>query len=82
MSNQSINVTFEKVQTGVFNVLADGVKTKYEIVNGCAGLSGRDTANIYGIVNGSKVAWVGSIQSAKRMITMRIKKFGPNGPTK
>ena len=66
----AVNVTFEKVQTGIFDVLLNGQKTRFTIHNGCAGLSGRDTRNVYGIWNESKqtVRWIGSLQNAKKFV--------------
>ena len=71
-NTQAVTVTFEKVSTGVFDVYANGVKTKYEIINGSAGLSGRDTMNMYGISGGSQVRWVGTLQAAKKLVTVWV----------
>ena len=63
-------VTFSKVQTGIFDVLLNGNKTRFTIQNGCLGLSGRDTKNVYGIWNEAKqtVRWIGSLQNAKKFV--------------
>lgn len=41
---------FRRISNGVFDVYVDGKKTKYEIINGSRGLSGRNTQNLY-IIN-------------------------------
>jgi hypothetical protein len=40
-------ITWKKVSTGVFDAYVDGVKTDYNVVNGCRGLTGRETPNFY-----------------------------------
>lgn len=62
-------VTFTKVQTGIFDVYVDGVKSDYQIINGSAGLSGHDTANIYGLVNHNTgyIKWLGPLVTAKKL---------------
>ena len=69
-------ITFQKVQTGIFDVLLNGQKTQYTIQNGCLGLSGRDTANVYGICDESKqtVKWIGSLQATKKVVTYWLSK--------
>jgi hypothetical protein len=65
-------ITFKKISAGNFEVLENGQNTGYGIVNGSAGLSGHDTANMYGITrqHGSvNVKWVGTLQAAKKMVT-------------
>ena len=42
-------IKFKKVYTGIFNVLADGQLTEYQILNLDRGISGRG-GNTYGIL--------------------------------
>lgn len=64
------SVSFQRVATGIFDVLRNGEKTKHQIVNGSLGLSGKDTPNVYGVTksNGS-VQWVGTLQASKKLVT-------------
>lgn len=72
-----MTITFNRVATGQFEVLNDGQETGYRIINGSAGLSGRDTQNVYGVVRPTgKVVWIGSLQSAKKCILLTFKKKG------
>ncbi|MFO0271339.1 MAG: hypothetical protein ACK53W_12495 [Gemmatimonadota bacterium] len=65
-----MNIEIKKVATGEFDVLVDGAPTRYRIINGSAGLSGRDTQNVYGITNSATgaVRWIGSLASAKKVV--------------
>jgi len=69
-------LTTNKIQTGFFDVLWNGEKTEYQIINGSAGLSGADTPNIYGIINleTGKRRWIGTLQACKKVITHTIEK--------
>lgn len=74
----SKTVTFENnPRAGEFKALVDGVDSKFRIVNGSRGLSGRDTRNIYLVVrpNGSHIV-VGPLASAKKMLTYTLGKEG------
>lgn len=67
-------VTFQKVTTGEFDVLVDGRKTAYSIVNGSKGMSGYGR-NVYGIVKeGASVRWIGSLQTCKKTLTFQLTK--------
>lgn len=64
----TVNVEFKKIQTGIFDAYVDGVKTPYGIVNGCLGMTGRDTINTYGVTkNGVLVRWLGPLNTCKKM---------------
>lgn len=68
-------VTFKKITTGVFDVLLNGSATKYSIINGSAGLSDRDTFNMYGIATAAgNVRWIGTLHAAKSIVTTWLKK--------
>jgi len=71
MNDNTKRVTFNKITTGLFDVLFDGTKTGYEIYNGSLGASGRG-ANMYIIVNETKGTRkpIGSLQMAKRWAAM------------
>ena len=73
MKNQ---VTFAKVQTGIFDVLLNGEKTEYQIINGSLGMTGRDTVNMYGITNSTNqsVRWFGPLVTCKKAITHTLNK--------
>ena len=64
-------ITIKKQSPGEFTVLSDGEPTEWSIVNGSHGLSGRDTRNMYGIVNSKtgQVRWIGPLHSAKQIAT-------------
>lgn len=67
-------VTFKKIATGEFDVLLDGIHSKYTIVNGSRGLSGHG-ANVYGIVApGVPTKWLGTLASCKKMVTFWLTK--------
>lgn len=69
-------VTFVKVQTGIFNAFLNGQPTEYQIVNGCLGMSGRDTVNTYGVYNKAKdtVRWFGPLRTCKAAIAFTLTK--------
>ncbi len=68
-------ITTLRLATGQFEVHADGNPTGYAIINGSLGSSGRNTINMYGIVNPQgTVAWVGSLASCKRLVARRLSK--------
>jgi hypothetical protein len=70
----SKQVTFNKVTTGIFEVLVDGEKTSWHIINGSAGLSGRGQ-NMYGITKGDgSPKWIGSLQACKKILTYSLNK--------
>lgn len=64
-----------KVSTGEFDVYDNGVKTKYSIYNGSAGLSGKGN-NEYlirtKIGDDYKRTYAGSLQKAKKMVEFWI----------
>jgi hypothetical protein len=68
-------VQFEKVYTGIFNVLADDQPTDYQILNLDRGMSGRG-GNVYGIRKNSeeKSIRIGSLALAKKTVTKWINK--------
>ena len=57
-----------RVSNGQFDTYWNDVKMPYTIVNGSLGLSGRDTANMYGISHGGKVNWIGSLVSCRKLL--------------
>ncbi len=70
-------VNFKKVQTGIFDCYLDGIKTQYQIINGSAGLTGRDTINTYCIAkNGELVKALGPLRTCKFFLTDRLTKVG------
>ena len=71
-------VTFNRVCNGHFDVLKDGVKTDYYIVNGSLGVSGRGR-NLYGIGRESEIGqgtikWLGPLATCKRVVTNWLSK--------
>jgi len=69
-------VTFEKVTTGEFNVLLDGVATGHTIINGSKGVSGHGQ-NVYGIIKADGTTrWIGTLQAAKKLLTFSLTKKG------
>jgi hypothetical protein len=70
-----MTVTFERVTTGEFRVLHNSTPTSFGIINGSAGLSGRDTRNMYGITSSknASVRWIGSLASCKAIVAEWIK---------
>jgi hypothetical protein len=68
-------IEIKRVQNGIFDAYLDGVKTGWQIVNGSAGLSGRDTRNIYCVVrpNGSHIV-IGPLNTAKKLVTETLRK--------
>ena len=73
-------MTTKKLSTGEFDVLWNGVSSGYKIVNGCLGLSGRNTANMYGVKNPDtgKVYWHGSLQLCKKLLAKGLAKRNPS----
>lgn len=65
------NVTFERVATGHFDVLLDGAKTRFSIINGSAGVSGHGL-NVYGIASGDSVRWIGTLQACKKIVRFTL----------
>lgn len=68
-------IEFKKIKPGRFSVINNGQNTKYEIVNGSLGQSGKES-NMYGIFNKDtgKISWIGSLQKAKKSITFTLEK--------
>ena len=66
-------VTFQKITTGEFDVLLNGNKTEYFIVNGSKGLSGY-TENVYGIRKAGGVRWIGTLQACKKILSFTLGK--------
>lgn len=68
-------VEFQKVYTGIFNVLADGQPTDYQILNLDRGMSGRG-GNVYGILKSAEQQSIriGSLALAKKTVTKWINK--------
>lgn len=66
-------VTFNRVRTGEFEVLLNGVVTNWRIVNGSMGVSGRgkNTYCLYHIQTGKTIA-VGSLASAKKSMVYTL----------
>ena len=69
-------LTTNRIAAGQFEVLWNGQKTDWHIVNGSLGLSGRDTQNVYGIANEvtGKRCWIGTLQACKKCLTLTLKK--------
>lgn len=69
-------MTTKKIGTGEFEVLWNGQPTRFSIVNGSRGLSGRDTFNMYGIVTAGKETpkWIGTLHNAKKIVADWLKK--------
>ena len=69
-----VMVTFKKITTGPFDVLANGVQSGYGIINGSAGSSGNGF-NMYGITRPAKpVKWIGTLQASKKIVAAWIQK--------
>lgn len=67
-------LTTQKVATGEFKVIWNGADTGRRIVNGSAGLSGRDTQNVYGIVvPGNPPKWIGTLAACKKILAFTMK---------
>lgn len=66
-------VTFQKVAAGEFDVLLDGVKSQYSIVNGSKGVSGHGV-NVYGIAKPAGTQWIGTLQAAKKLVAFWLTK--------
>jgi hypothetical protein len=73
-------VTFERVANGIFSVYVNGLKTEWEIINGCLGSSGNGR-NLYGISRpdanlpgGCFVRWIGSLAACKKTLKFTLTK--------
>lgn len=64
-------VTFKREARGTFEVYLNGVKTEYGVHNGCLGLSGRDTPNLYLVSRGDQPTRLSglTLQGAKKAVT-------------
>lgn len=76
--------TTKRIATGQFECYWNGVKTDWTIVNGCAGLTGRDSVNIYVVVNEKlgKHIPLGPLNTCKKMVEYACRKADaplPNG---
>lgn len=73
-----MTITWKKVATGQFDALIDGQPSKWQVVNGSLGLSGRDTPNYYlpckGDASIMKPGFGTTLGAAKEMVEKRIKK--------
>ncbi len=78
---KTTRLTTIKIQTGIFDVQWDGKPTAYRIENGSIGLSGRDTANTYMIVNHSKMSFkpIGPLNTCKALLEMKFLKAEKEG---
>ncbi len=76
---QMERLTTKRIANGQFEVYWDGAKTDWQILNGCAGLSGRDTVNIYVIYNSrtEKTVPLGPLRSCKMMLAETFRKNTP-----
>jgi hypothetical protein len=79
MADTGKRVTFKNVCAGHFESYLDGVKTRFGIVNGSLGVSGRNTANMYGVTwttadGEDKRKWVGPLRTCKIMIEQTLLK--------
>ena len=74
--NAAHKIEIKRVATGLFRAVVDGKDTDLEIYNGSNGMSGRTTANIYGIYNHStgQVWWLGQLNSCKAAVRMMLLK--------
>ena len=67
-------LTTTRTAPGEFSVYWQGAETKYQIINGSLGLSGRDTPNVYGIVNPvGTVKWVGTLSACKKTLALTLR---------
>jgi len=68
-------LTTEKICTGQFRVYWNGVATEWTIINGCAGVSGRDSANHYGVLKDGSASprWIGSLAACKKSLTLTFR---------
>jgi hypothetical protein len=69
-------MTAKKISTGEFEVLWNGASTEFYIFNGSLGMSGRNTANVYGIKNTEtgKLIWSTTLQMAKKTVARWLEK--------
>jgi len=66
-------LTTVKTATGTFDVYWNGERTGYTIVNGSLGLSGRDSANMYGYARRENAPrWIGSLTDCKKMLATKL----------
>ena len=72
-------VTFKRISNGEFESYADGSKTPYRIVNGSLGLSGNGR-NMYGIVKGDSVKWLGPLRTCKKAVEYSLQKAAAQPP--
>lgn len=72
-------MTTKRIANGQFEVLWNGEPTKYSIINGSLGLSGRNTQNHYGITSGTGLTWVGTLQAAKKLVRFWLEKQARGG---
>lgn len=71
-----MTVTTIKITTGFFQVLNNGVKTDWQIINGDLGSSG-NAKNMYGIKKGDAAPkWIGSLAKCRKTIELSLKKAG------
>lgn len=76
---QPNKVTFTRSSLGQFESFLNGVQTKWSICNGCLGLSGRDTRNIYLIYDRTRedcqpTKIQGTLQMCKKSVTYWLTK--------
>jgi hypothetical protein len=63
-------VTFKRIANGEFESYLNGEKTEFRIYNGCLGLDGRDTPNIYMVAKLDTPTKIqGTLQMCKKSIT-------------
>lgn len=67
------------IATGHFDVYWDGTKTDWRIVNGSLGMGGRDTRNVYGIVKGDFIRWIGPLVTCKKTLAFTLRKQADGG---
>jgi hypothetical protein len=69
------DITTKRVGNGHFEVLRNGVKTGYLIINGSLGTSGRGQ-NMYGFIAPGKTGaeWKGSLAACKRAVAYILKR--------
>lgn len=68
-------LTTKRISNGEFEVYWNGQKTSFEIINGSLGLSGKDTPNVYGIIQPNKpVKWIGTLQACKKVLSLTFQK--------
>lgn len=74
----TMTITWKKAATGQFDALVDGQPTKWQVVNGSLGMSGRDTPNLYLPCKGDtsllKPGFGTTLKAAKEIVEKRIQK--------